>query len=389
MVLPVLWLGLLSHVLMEVTKIPVEEGLCTAVPCKLEFSKDSPSNSMIIGYWLNKNISFPIAINQPSVTRDNNTDGRFHIIWNLEEQDCTLLIHNVLKKDNMTYLSYAEPGKQKSALLKNITLSMSGLTQKPELYIRESLVAGKPVTLTCTIRGPCMETKVLFLSWKGPTMSFNTDGSSNSSSSSVLHFTPKPEDRDTTLQCRLNSLPSLTRSNNSFLVISPPVLFYSSCSFGKILRCNCSFYGIPTPTVRWFMKGIPVNANNMDNILQVTSSVKVPWNNSTISLLGKPEIVMSLRCEGKNRYGIHASSFFLIPDKSSISRMFVKGLVQGIVYGFAASSLFFFFLVLFARKVLKWWKKRQIRKDEEALIKRQEQLEEQKTFRDTGVGPAV
>lgn len=118
--------GLLSHVLMEVTKIPVEEGLCTAVPCKLEFSKDSPSNSMIIGYWLNKNISFPIAINQPSVTRDNNTDGRFHIIWNLEEQDCTLLIHNVLKKDNMTYLSYAEPGKQKSALLKNITLSMSG-----------------------------------------------------------------------------------------------------------------------------------------------------------------------------------------------------------------------------------------------------------------------
>lgn len=38
----------------------------------------------------------------------------------------------------------------------------------------------------------------------------------------------------------------------------------------------------------------------------------------------------------------------LISDKSSISRMFVKGLVQGIVYGFAASSLFFFFLVLFA-----------------------------------------
>lgn len=99
-----------------------------------------------------------------------------------------------------------------------IPLPPSDLTRKPELYIPESLVAGKPVTLTCAIRGPCIETKVLFLSWKGPTMSFNTDGSSNSSSS-VLQFTPKPEDRDTTHQCRLNSLPSLTRSNNSFLVI--------------------------------------------------------------------------------------------------------------------------------------------------------------------------
>ncbi|XP_011385102.1 SIGLEC family-like protein 1, partial [Pteropus vampyrus] len=129
---------------------------------------------------------------------------------------------------------------------------------------------------------------------------------------------------------------------------APPILFYSSCSFGKILQCNCSFYGIPTPTVQWLMKGVPVNVNNMDNVLQMTSIMRAPWNNSTIVLLGKPEIVMSLLCEGRNQYGIHASSIFLIPDKSAVSKMFMKGLIQGIVYGSTASSLLFFFLVLCA-----------------------------------------
>lgn len=72
------------------------------------------------------------------------------------------------------------------------------------------------------------------------------------------------------------------------------------------------------------MKGVPVSVNNMDNILQVTSMIRAPWNNSTISLLGKPEIVMNLRCEGKNQYGIYASSIFLIPGK------YTEGLVTGI-----------------------------------------------------------
>lgn len=73
---------------------------------------------MTTGYWLNKNISSLIATNQPNATIDDNTDGRFHVIWNLEEQDCTLLIHNVLERDNMTYLSPADLREQKSALLR-------------------------------------------------------------------------------------------------------------------------------------------------------------------------------------------------------------------------------------------------------------------------------
>uniref|UniRef100_A0A2K6UCX1 Ig-like domain-containing protein n=1 Tax=Saimiri boliviensis boliviensis TaxID=39432 RepID=A0A2K6UCX1_SAIBB len=290
---------------------------------------------------------------------------------NLDEQDCTLLIHDILKGNSMTYLSHADLGEQKSAFLgKNIKLFASDLTQKPELHIREILLAGKPVTLNCTLKGTCKETKALFHSWKNSAISSN--------SSSVLHSTLKPEDHGTTLGCHLNfSLANMTRSSLVKLhVISPARLFNSSCSLEKIVQCSCSFHGIPTPSVQWWMGGVPVDVDSMDNVLQVTSSTHVPWANSTIHLIGEPEIVMRLRCEGKNQYRIHTSSIFLIPDKKSVSSVFMKGLIQGVVYGAIAFSLLFFCLVLLSMKMLTWWEEHQIPKTEGLTLKKPELLEE-------------
>ncbi|XP_032343716.1 SIGLEC family-like protein 1 isoform X2 [Camelus ferus] len=149
---------------------------------------------------------------------------------------------------------------------------------------------------------------------------------------------------------------------------SPARLLHSSCSLKKTLQCSCSFHGIPMPSVRWLMGGAPVGVNGPDSGLQVTSLMLGPWANSTISLTGEPEVVTRLRCEGKNQHGIHASSIFLIPDKNSISSVFVKGLIQGIVYGAIASALLFLLLVLLAMKMLKWWEESHSPKANEALI---------------------
>ncbi|XP_005596512.1 SIGLEC family-like protein 1 [Equus przewalskii] len=162
--------------------------------------------------------------------------------------------------------------------------------------------------------------------------------------------------------------------------VSPPRLLYSSCSLKKTLQCSCSFQGIPTPSVQWLMDRVPVSVNSMSNILHMTSSVSVPWANSTISLTGDPEIVTKLHCEGKNEYGIHTSSIFLIPHKNSVSNVFMKGLIQGVVYGSIASALLCFFFVLLTMKILKWWEETQIPKAKEALIlKEPEPLEEPET----------
>ncbi|XP_055093882.1 sialic acid-binding Ig-like lectin 10 isoform X1 [Symphalangus syndactylus] len=372
MALPLLWLGLLSHVLMEVKKIPVEEGLCTTIPCAFEFPKEPPSNSVIMCYWLNKNISSLVATNKPSATIGDNTKDKFYMTGNLAEEGCTLLIHIILKGNSITYLLYADLGEQKSAFLReNIKLFVSELTQKPELHIPEILLAEKPVTLNCTLKGTCKETKALFHSRKNSAIS--------SSSSPVLHFTLRPEDHGNTLGCHLNfSLANVTKNSVVNLqVVSPARLFNSSCSLEKRVLCSCSFHGIPTPSMQWWMGGVPVDVNSMDNILQVTSSTRAPWANSTINLIGEPEIVMRLHCEGKNQYGIHTSSIFLMPNKKAVSSVFVKGLIQGIVYGAIAFSLLFFCLVLLSMKMLTWWEEHQRPKTKEVLpLKKPELLEE-------------
>uniref|UniRef100_G1Q733 Ig-like domain-containing protein n=1 Tax=Myotis lucifugus TaxID=59463 RepID=G1Q733_MYOLU len=326
--------GLLSPALMGATKIPVKENLCTTVPCRLAFPQEPLGSSVIMGYWLNKNISAPVATNKSNVIVDDQSNGRSHILWNLEERDCTLLTRNALKRDNATYLSPADLHEQKD------------LTQKPELYLPDIPMARASVTLTCTIRSSCLEAKARFLSWKEPAMSFSPKGSRNSPvSSSALHFTPKPKDHGAALQCSLN-FPLSNSTAVKFPMIIPARLSHYVCSLKKKPQCNCSFYGTPTPVVQWLMGGVPVRLKNMSGAFQVATTVAAPWANSTIEFTGKPETVMSLHCEGKNKYGIQEASIFLVPDERSVSILFVKGLIQGIVYGVIIPALFYFFLVL-------------------------------------------
>ncbi|MBZ3889342.1 IgLON family member 5 [Sciurus carolinensis] len=151
-------------------------------------------------------------------------------------------------------------------------------------------------------------------------MASNTAVSSaTTSSSSGLHFALEPEDHSILLGRHLNiPLESLAKSILATLqAVSPARLLDSSCSLEKTLQCSCSFHGIPTPSVQWWMGGTPVGVSGVDGGLQVTSTTLGPWANSTISLRGGPETVRRLRCEGRNPYGIHTSSFFLIPDAHS------------------------------------------------------------------------
>uniref|UniRef100_I3MT72 SIGLEC family-like protein 1 n=2 Tax=Ictidomys tridecemlineatus TaxID=43179 RepID=I3MT72_ICTTR len=178
--------------------------------------------------------------------------------------------------------------------------------------------------------------------------SSSSSSSSSFSSSSRLHLTLKPEDHGTIVGRHLNfSLENSTRSSLAKLqAVSPARLLDSSCSLEKTLQCSCSFHGVPTPSVQWWVGGVPVGVNSVDGGLQVTSTTLGPWANSTISLRGDPEIVRRLHCAGRNPYGIHTSSIFLIPGKSSVSSVFLRGLVQGTVYGAMASALLLFCLVL-------------------------------------------
>ncbi|CAO2614603.1 SIGLEC family-like protein 1 [Lemmus lemmus] len=147
--------------------------------------------------------------------------------------------------------------------------------------------------------------------------------------------------------CILLTRDVIRRENMTDLLYEAPArLLNYSCLLKRILACSCSFHGIPTPSVQWWLGGTPVSVNSIDTILHMTSTTLEPWANTTIHLMWEPEVIRRLRCEGKNQYGVHASRIFLIPDKSSLSSVFLRGLIQGIVYGAIASSLLFFFFVV-------------------------------------------
>ncbi|KAL4831143.1 hypothetical protein H8958_007856 [Nasalis larvatus] len=139
------------------------------------------------------------------------------------------------------------------------------------------------------------------------------------------------------------------------LQLVPAKLLNSSCSLEKTLQCSCSFHGIPTPSVQWWMGGVPVGVDGMDGSLQVTSTMLGPWANSTISLTEEPEMGMRLLCEGKNQNGTHALSILLMSRKSSLaSQAFVKGLIQGAIYaGIVIALLFLCLLPLIVKHIRK------------------------------------
>lgn len=100
-----------------------------------------------------------------------------------------------------------------------------------------------------------------------------------------------------------------------FFPTAPARLLNYSCLLKRTLTCSCSFHGIPTPSVQWWVGRTPVSVNSIDAILHMTSTTLESWTNSTIHLMWEPEIIKSLRCEGKNQYGVHASGIFLIPGE--------------------------------------------------------------------------
>ncbi|XP_012604980.2 SIGLEC family-like protein 1 [Microcebus murinus] len=126
--------------------------------------------------------------------------------------------------------------------------------------------------------------------------------------------------------------------------LAPARLLHSSCSLEQTLQCSCSFQGVPMPSVQWQVGGALVGVNGTDDSPQVTSTTLGPWANSTLRLPGKPEIGTRLLCEAKNENGTHALSILLMSG-SLVSQNFMKGLIQGVVYGATAVTLLFLCLL--------------------------------------------
>ncbi|XP_065430712.1 sialic acid-binding Ig-like lectin 13 [Chrysemys picta bellii] len=229
LILALLWRGSLSQppgfTLVVPQLVSVQEGLCVFVPCNFtypaSYDTDNPS-AQLYGKWYKKPATAgqdpPVASSVPNVGVSQETQGRFRLTGDPAHGNCSLQISDARRTDAGRYFLNIEKGMLDHTYRSNsdgtdfvLTISVPELTEEPEIQISPArglpgtLLAGEPVTVTCTAPGRCSGSPPQ-VTWMGP---FNDTARNVSAQlangtwahSSELSFTPGLGDNGKELVC--------------------------------------------------------------------------------------------------------------------------------------------------------------------------------------------
>ncbi|XP_044847604.1 sialic acid-binding Ig-like lectin 13 [Mauremys mutica] len=235
LILALLWRGSLAQLPGFTLTVPqtvsVAEGLCVLVPCTFtypaSYDTDNPS-AQLYGYWYKEPATGgqdpPVASSVPAVSVSQETLGRFRLAGDPARGDCSLQISDARRTDAGRYFFSFEKGLLDHTYRSNsdgadpaLTISVPGLTEEPEIQISPArglpgtLLAGEPVTVTCTAPGRCSRPPPR-VTWTGPFSDTARDISSQLANgtwahSSTLSFTPGTGDHGKELVCSVTYRP--------------------------------------------------------------------------------------------------------------------------------------------------------------------------------------
>uniref|UniRef100_A0A2K6JVZ9 Ig-like domain-containing protein n=1 Tax=Rhinopithecus bieti TaxID=61621 RepID=A0A2K6JVZ9_RHIBE len=280
LLLPVLGAGSLnkdpSYSLQVQRLVTVQEGLCVIVPCNLSYPWDGWNESTAAyGYWFRKgtntNRGAPVATNNPSREVEMSTRSRFQLTGDPSKGSCSLVIRDAQREDEAQYFFRVERGRRvrHNFLNDGFFLKVRALTQKPDVYIPETLEPGQPVTVICVFNWAFEECLAPSFSWTGLRTRLST------THFSVLSFTPSPQDHDTDLTCHVDFSRkgvSAQRSVRLLVAYAPRDLVISisqdntsalkpqenlthlEAQKGQFLRLLCAADSQPPATLSWVLQ---------------------------------------------------------------------------------------------------------------------------------------
>uniref|UniRef100_A0A8C3I3G4 Ig-like domain-containing protein n=1 Tax=Chrysemys picta bellii TaxID=8478 RepID=A0A8C3I3G4_CHRPI len=271
---------LLGFTLTVPQSVSVQEGLCVLVPCNFKYpasydTKNSPAR--LYRYWYKDPADVgrnpPVASSDPSRLVTQETQGRFRLAENPARGDCSVQISDARQTDAGRYFLRVE-GDFKYTYRTSadgtdltLTISVPGLTEKPEIQISPArglpgtLLAGEPVTVTCTAPGRCSGTPPR-VTWMGPFSDTARNVSAQLANgtwahSSALSFTPTPGKHGKELVCSVTYRPPWGPSTSKTVHPSmlPPDPSGDIVSLetqeGDSLNLSCEASSRPEATLSW------------------------------------------------------------------------------------------------------------------------------------------
>uniref|UniRef100_A0A2K6TV61 Sialic acid binding Ig like lectin 11 n=1 Tax=Saimiri boliviensis boliviensis TaxID=39432 RepID=A0A2K6TV61_SAIBB len=321
LLLPMLGEGFLnegsSYSLQVQRLVTVQEGLCVFVPCNLSYPRGGWNESTAAhGYWFkvttNTRTLAPVATNNRNREVGMSTRDRFQLMGDPGKGSCSLVIRDAQMQDMGMYSFRVERGSSvKFSFLNVFHLKVTALTQKPDVYIPETLEPGRPVTVICVFNWAFKKCPAPSFSWTGAALS------SRRTRPSSPHFSvlmPRPQDHDTNLTCHVDFsrtgvsiqrtvqlrvayaprdvVISISRDNTSVLKLQEN-LTHLEAQKGQFLRLLCAADSQPPATLSWVLQ---------DRVL----SWSHPWGPRTLGLeLPRVKAGDSGRytCRAENRLG--------------------------------------------------------------------------------------
>uniref|UniRef100_F6TZ96 Ig-like domain-containing protein n=1 Tax=Callithrix jacchus TaxID=9483 RepID=F6TZ96_CALJA len=323
LLLPILGEGFLnkgSSYSLQVQKlVTVQEGLCVFVPCNLSYPRVGWNESTAThGYWFKGMTSTytraPVATNNPNREVDVSTRDRFQLMGYPSKGSCSLVIRDAQMEDTGRYFFRVERGSYvRFNFLNRFHLTVTALTQKPDVYIPETLEPARPVTVICVFNWAFENCPLPSFSWTGAALSSRRTRP-RSPHFSVLSFTPRPQDHDTNLTCHVDFsrtgvsaqrtiqlhvayaprevVISISRDNEPALKLQEN-LTHLEAQKGQFLRLLCAADSQPRATLSWVLQ---------DRVL----SWSHPWGPRTLGL-ELPQVKAGdsgcYTCRAENRLG--------------------------------------------------------------------------------------
>ncbi|XP_069407642.1 sialic acid-binding Ig-like lectin 5 isoform X11 [Ovis canadensis] len=256
-----------------------------------------------------------VATNDRKKRVKSETQGRFHLVGDPRDNDCSLSIQEARLSDSGVYYLRVERGRNVKYSYREKKLNLK-VTEKPDIQFLEPLESGRRTSLTCSLSLACGQSHYLLFSWAGDTLdAMNPD----TLHSSELTLTPRPQDHGTNLTCRVTLLgaqvtlertvqlnvsyaPRNLRISLSFRNITAVKILQNTASIliseGQALQLLCVADSNPPAQLSWFQVSPTLESTPISS----TGVLELPYSGTTEA---------ELSCRAQNPLGSQNSSLGL------------------------------------------------------------------------------